>query len=348
MNVLFASSNHYFPQLIGGGETSTHDGCLQFQRMGISPCVLSALAPRGLLTLKLRIRKKLFRQVHPVDNSLGYPVYRVWEPGKDIEAISKKTNADVIVIIKNNKNLIRSALATGLPCYLYLHSVDFVDLSDCDGLRYIANSAFTARRLYEKFGFIAPVIPPWVYPERYRVDSSRKNVLFVNPQPGKGIDTTLALIKLFPKIPFVILESWPLTDVSRKRYRDQISECTNVIWRRSTLDMRDVYRDTKILLVPSSHDEAWGRVVSEVQVSGIPAITSNRGGLPEAVGKGGMVIDLDQPNHLNAWANALEALWSDTKLYEQYSVLAKCHAEREEFIPTWIAGQFAAILMAKT
>src|SRR5262249_21620774 len=63
------------------------------------------------------------------------------------------------------------------------------------------------------------------------------------------------------------------------------------VLRERTDDMRTVYCDTRILLVPSQwEDETWGRVVSEAQLSGIPVITSDRGGLPESVGPGGIVL----------------------------------------------------------
>ena len=52
---------------------------------------------------------------------------------------------------------------------------------------------------------------------------------------------------------------------------------------------------TKILLAPSKWEEAWGRVASEAHCSGIPVVGSRRGGLPEAIGEGGIVLDYDAP-----------------------------------------------------
>ena len=55
------------------------------------------------------------------------------------------------------------------------------------------------------------------------------------------------------------------------------------------MDMRSVYRDTKVLLVPSQWLETWGRVATEAQFSGIPVLASRSGALPEAVGPGGIL-----------------------------------------------------------
>ena len=46
--------------------------------------------------------------------------------------------------------------------------------------------------------------------------------------------------------------------------------------------MEQVWKKIKVLLVPSLWLEAWGLVVVEAQLRGIPVISSNRGGIPEA------------------------------------------------------------------
>jgi glycosyltransferase involved in cell wall biosynthesis len=92
--------------------------------------------------------------------------------------------------------------------------------------------------------------------------------------------------------------------------------------------MRRVYGKCKILLVPSVWEEAYGRVVTEAQVSGIPAVASERGGLPEAVGRGGILIDPDGP--IDHWVTAVRKLWHDDHCYAERSAAAVAHAERTE------------------
>jgi glycosyltransferase involved in cell wall biosynthesis len=75
------------------------------------------------------------------------------------------------------------------------------------------------------------------------------------------------------------------------------------------LDMRRIYSRTGLLLVPSTWEEGFGRVVVEAQMSGIPAVASDRGGLPEAVGDGGVLLDPDAA--ISAWVDAVQRIWTD-------------------------------------
>ncbi len=45
-----------------------------------------------------------------------------------------------------------------------------------------------------------------------------------------------------------------------------------------------IYGLTKTLVAPSVWHESWGRVATEANINGIPALVSNSGGLPEAIG----------------------------------------------------------------
>jgi glycosyltransferase involved in cell wall biosynthesis len=47
--------------------------------------------------------------------------------------------------------------------------------------------------------------------------------------------------------------------------------------------MEEAWRDIKLLLVPSIWFEAWGIVLVEAHLRGIPVISSNAGALPEAM-----------------------------------------------------------------
>ena len=61
--------------------------------------------------------------------------------------------------------------------------------------------------------------------------------------------------------------------------------------------IKDYYSISDTLIIPSTHDEGFGRVILEALSSGIPVIGSNRGGIPEAVDdKVSILIDVSPEN----------------------------------------------------
>jgi hypothetical protein len=66
---------------------------------------------------------------------------------------------------------------------------------------------------------------------------------------------------------------------------------------------------------------------------------SRRGGLPEAIGEGGVVLDYDAP--LGDWVSALKRLWSDEDHYGRLSAIALEYSKRPALDP---GHQFAAFV----
>ena len=109
----------------------------------------------------------------------------------------------------------------------------------------------------------------------------------INPHRVKGIDTFLEIARRLPNEKFLLVESWTLGNTELETLKSKLASLANVSFLRRVPDVQEIYRQTKLLIVPSVWEEAFGRVVIEAQSCKIPVIVSQRGGLPEAVGDGG-------------------------------------------------------------
>jgi glycosyltransferase involved in cell wall biosynthesis len=69
---------------------------------------------------------------------------------------------------------------------------------------------------------------------------------------------------------------------------------SNVRYLGFVSDMRALYSKISLLLVPSVIPEAFSRVITEAACNGIPTIANRVGGVPEAVGEGGITIEVDR------------------------------------------------------
>ncbi|MCR9186205.1 MAG: glycosyltransferase [Halieaceae bacterium] len=163
----------------------------------------------------------------------------------------------------------------------------------------------------------------------------------INPDPSKGGDIALELAAQCPDIPFLIQESWA-SNRHLVEMKNAAKKLSNVQWEPPKIDIRKAFSRAKIILAPSKWEEAWGRVVSEGQVSGIPAVASRIGGLPESVGAGGILVDV--PSDISNWKVALRSLWDFPETYQKYSKAATDHANRPEAQPSYQAKLLCATL----
>ncbi|KQU87508.1 glycosyl transferase family 1 [Mesorhizobium sp. Root695] len=344
MKVLFAGGNGYTPQFSGGVQSSTHHLVEQLRENGHEASVLAALFGDGIFGFKARAKMKLLRQRAVIDNFPGYPVVRAWFPWEAAGFAVERLSPDVAVVQCHKSVPIgRELQALGVPLVVYLRNVEFHelagDLRELHSAVYIANSDFTARTYKEKFGIDSTVIPPTINPAFYSTQTTGEFVTMINPYEEKGFDLAVRIAAACSEIPFLFVESWKLDDDHRARIEETIAPLKNVTLESRTNDMKTVYGRTRILLAPSKWEEAWGRVASEAHCSGIPVVGSRRGGLPEAIGNGGVVLDYDAP--LADWVAAVRRLWSDKAEYKRLSAAAFQFSERSQMNPD---RQFATFL----
>jgi len=347
LRILFATNHAYLPQRAGGSESSTHELCLDLAGSGQAVGVLAAIQPSGLLGARHWLQRRLLRRhAFPHDNSMGYPVFRGWQPGRGIDEVLARFRPDAVIVQAGQPMLLAGAFVErGVPCVVYLHDVLFDDLGGLPRASqnpvYLANSQFTAGRARAAFGIQPQVIPPLVRRERYETPTTRRTVVLVNPDPMKGGDLALELAGRRPDIPFEFVECWPSNRLLVD-YQRRARAAGNVTWRRRVADMRTIYRSARIVLVPSRVEEAWGRVVTEAHTSGIPALASHVGGLPESVGPGGVLVAPDAS--LDRWAEALSEIWDRPLEYERLSQAALEHSLRPEIRPDTIVRAFLAFV----
>ncbi|MGN8158620.1 glycosyltransferase [Salinisphaera sp. SWV1] len=340
--LLFVTTNPYIPQMTGGSEYSTHDLCRNLASSGWAVGVLSSLGTSGRVHVLNRLKAKLLGVECPCDRDLGYPVYRGWDVAAGIPEAVRGFQPDLLVIQAGRQShLARAIVEERLPFIWYLRDVEFDrQVEDVGGeaafrsllqqATVVANSAFSARLCQERFGVKSHTLPPLVDFTNYRCAGPlrRRVALFVNPVAVKGVETVFRLAERRPDIPFLMVESWPLSDERMAALRARAARLGNVEIRRRVSDMRDLYQEAKVGLMPSQCREAWGRVATELQVNGIPVLASDIGGLPESVGRGGVLVAPDAS--VDEWASALSEIWDDDDRYAAYVDAALEHARRPE------------------
>ncbi|SHI29382.1 glycosyltransferase [Wenxinia saemankumensis] len=349
MRIVLASAHPYLPQIVGGAQRSTHDLATDLGIRGHRVSILAGLTGAGWTGMSGRVRLKLGGGQLVRDDRLGYPVHRGWfPPGAVAELVAREAPDVALVQSGQPVPLARGFLAAGVPVVLYLRNVEAEDFggdaSELGPVHTIANSAFTADWYARNHGLAATVIHPTFRPEAYRTRTSRQVVTFINPHPLKGLHTAIGIARACPDIPFLFVDGWGLDPAEHERRDAALAGLPNVTLVPRTNDMRDVYGRTAILLVPSLWQEAFGRVAAEAQFSGIPVLASRCGGLPEAVGPGGLLVDPDAPP--DVWVAALRAIWDDAARYGSLSAAAERHAARPALDRTVQMDAVAAVLEA--
>jgi glycosyltransferase involved in cell wall biosynthesis len=320
--------------------------CAKLAARGHEVAVMCRLIGGDWTALDSRVKRSLTRRRFSCDRRLGLPVYRAWDPTDTAEVV-RDFRPDVAVVQSGDTMAIaRSLQNQGVPVALYLRHVEFEDiggdLSDLSDAHFIANSAFTASRYTERFGIHCTIIPPFVERSHYETPTTRENVTFINPYPVKGRDIAIAVAEGCPDIPFVFCESWVIDVELREFLNERLAKLPNVSLRPRTSDMKSIYGKARVLLAPSLWEEAWGRVATEAQFSGIPVLGSLRGGLPEAIGPGGELIDGSAPAEV--WIAALRRMWDDPVHYQALSDAAYAYSARPEIEPDFQIGMLEDVL----
>lgn len=192
----------------------------------------------------------------------------------------------------------------------------------------LANSPVTAWAASRHYGRDVSFLLGVIDYTRYVTGSSAPRfVTYVNPRTEKGIHLFCKIAALLPDIPLLVVRGWSRDNmlVDELRAIEFISSLHNVVLSSPVQDMREVYGQTSILLLPSRWQESWARVIGEAQANGIPVIASNRGASPQCVGEGGVILEYGDPQ---LWANVIRMVYQDEQLRSKLSHCARLNISR--------------------
>jgi hypothetical protein len=158
------------------------------------------------------------------------------------------------------------------------------------------------------------VRPPLEY-DRHHVDRIGHKVTLVNLQDNKGVATFQEMARRMPDVEFLGVEG---THGIQKK-----PPYPNVEYRDVTQDMREVWTDTALVLMPSEY-ESYGMVAAEACASGIPVLAHPTPGLVECLGGAGLFLDRDD---YDRWEQAIRLLLSDAEIYRERSETSALHGE---------------------
>jgi glycosyltransferase involved in cell wall biosynthesis len=327
LRVLFVTRPH-LPR-IGGAQLTTHAAARGLSLRGHEVTVLGEAPdpPAGELPT-----------VDP--GVVPYPVREHPDPIRELPDLLRGGECDVVVVEDRGhmawipERIIRAA--GDVPTVMHfqmLGSEDAVAALDPGLDASVAVSEFIARVLRRRGAENVAVIPPAVDGAVLEPPRSRRVALLVNVALHKGIETVLALARLRPDIPFAVARMFhPREREDFPTVAERLAELPNVALRRPTADPSELYRDARVVLMPSLRPEGFGRVAAEADICGIPLIAARTGGIPEAAGRSALLL---RPGaRLAEWERALSAVWDDAAEY----VPRARPAERPELGPDVVAA----------
>ena len=381
MRIMFTTTEPPYPDVVMGGQLDVHGLASHLAALGHHSIVAGGSIPKNYDSFWPRVDRKLDRMFNgnPVFDALqgmrrgwgsaltswattecdGYSLYRM--PPRYVLGLMprllKAERPDITFTQGHQREqLALLAVSLGIPSVIRVvcaEDVDWVEslmqelpelarlIRDGDTL-VVSNSQFVATRALKKLNVESPVIYPLV-PLGQCVAAERhpEFVTFINPTPKKGVELAIQIATLLPHRQFLFVESWRIDPKYRHSLETRIANVPNIRLMPATPVVRTIYQSAALLLAPSQVEEAFGRVVLEACANGIPVVASDIGGIPEALGKGGLLVGPTDP--AQEWAKAVESILTDTDLSQRLSSAGVEHARNPQFDPGAIAVTYAQL-----
>jgi glycosyltransferase involved in cell wall biosynthesis len=252
-----------------------------------------------------------------------------------------------IKVIPRNSGMIREAdavfcqldttkeafLKASGPVFWCMHNTfEFPTVKENPSVNVIYNSEAAVSMMGWENDYI--VLPPPVDIKYYDVEREGEYITLINCNENKGGKIFHEIAKRMPNhrflsvigaygTQFISIDISPVKiNIDNAPVIQGIGDLPNVDIMNNQKDIREVYKRSRILLMPSLY-ESWGKVATEAMCSGIPVIASPTFGLKENLGKNGIFVERE---NIEGWVEAISKL-DGKKEYLEASIHSKKRAK---------------------
>ncbi|MBQ9875327.1 MAG: glycosyltransferase family 4 protein [Thermoguttaceae bacterium] len=206
----------------------------------------------------------------------------------------------------------------------------------------IVPSEFSRAFYQKRLGIESRVVPSLIDESKIVAShNTEKYLTFVNPALEKGLyffaGIARELARIRPDVPVLIVEG--RSKITSRSYLEVAGMLPNVSVMNVSLDPRNIYSQTRVLLVPSLWRESFGRVVVEAAMNGIPVVCSDRGALPEVATDKSCVLSIPSrftPNsqivpdqeEVAPWVEKIIELWDNQELRREIGRRSRIASQR--------------------
>lgn len=213
-------------------------------------------------------------------------------------------------------------------------------------MKIIAPSHFVKTYIETHLGKPATVYYPDVFgmPPFSRVGNYKNRfITMINPCPWKGSSILLNLARRRPDLEFAAVPTWGATEP----ILDELRALPNVTLLEETPRIDEIFAQTRVLLVPSLCQEAFGLVSPEALLRGVPVVASDIAGLRESTLGAAALIPVkplpfdgardgsdhtkfvwtEPENPIDPWSDAIDRILDDEETYADISARGLLAAE---------------------
>lgn len=244
--------------------------------------------------------------------------------GSELLSQIKKLEPDVIFCqwLRFTPSLVYWAAEQRIPVVVLVHNPGaWPEVANLGLAEKVDLFVFNGPDLYEQAGRNVRhmIVTPPIEHERILAPAREpRYITLVNLCADKGAEIFYHLARRFPKREFLGVEGG---------YNKQIrQDYKNVTIRKHAPDMRDVYGQTRLLIMPS-RVETYGMAGVEAQANGIPVIASDLVAVHDALGNGAVYAPISKPA---AWVKAV-AKFDNAAYYGRMSERAQENAQNNSF-----------------